>query len=110
MSSPSDPERYLSVVLRWAGVPAPEPEHRFHPERRWRFDLAWPAFKLGVEVEGGVWTSGRHSRGAGFEADCAKYNEATLAGWRVLRVTPAMIEDGRALAWIERALTGRTPR
>lgn len=100
----SDPERALSVILRWADVREPEVEYRFHPARRWRFDLAWPDARLGVEVEGGIWTSGRHSRGEGFEADCAKYNEAVLAGWRVLRVTPAMIEDGRALAWIERAL------
>ena len=51
---------------------------------------------VAVEVEGGVWTGGRHTRGKGFEADCEKYNAATERGWRVLRVTPKMIADGRA--------------
>ena len=33
-------------------------EHRFAPPRRWRFDLAWPAERLAVEVDGGRWQSG----------------------------------------------------
>lgn len=31
-----------------------------------------------------------------------------ILGWRVLRVTPRMVEDGRALRWLE-ALLDRTP-
>jgi hypothetical protein len=34
---------------------------------------------------------GRHNRGAGFIADTEKYLEATLAGWRVIRLTSAQI-------------------
>ncbi len=79
-------------------------EHRFHETRRWRFDIAFPKEKLAVEIEGGVWTEGRHTRGAGFVNDMEKYNEALIAGWRVLRVTPDMVKDGRALQLIERAL------
>ena len=56
------------------------------------------------EIEGGVYIGGRHVRGPGFEADCIKYAEAMLAGWRVLRVTGPMVYDGRALALVERAL------
>ena len=44
--------------------------------------------------------SGRHTRGSGFEADCVKYAEAMLLGYRVLRVTPAMIADGRAVDYV----------
>ena len=60
--------------------------------------MAWPDLRVAVEVEGGVWskTPGRHTRGAGFEADCEKYNAAAAAGWRVARVTTKMISDGRA--------------
>lgn len=94
----------LVRIVAWAQLPTPVTEHRFHPVRRWRFDLAWPDVKLAVEVEGGTWTGGHHSYGKGFESDCEKYNEATLRGWRVLRVTPGMIDDGRALETIERAL------
>jgi len=39
---------------------------------------------LAVEVDGGTWTGGRHTRGAGFEADCEKLNAAVIAGFRVL--------------------------
>ena len=72
----------------------------------WRFDMAWPRLMLAVEVEGGIWARGRHVRGKGFEADCEKYNEAALAGWRVLRVTGAMVQDGRALQYVERGIGG----
>ena len=103
----SEAELGLLTVLRWAKVTPPELEVRFHPTRKWRFDLAWPAMRLAVEVEGGSWTHGRHTRGSGFESDCEKYNEAALAGWTVLRVTPGMIEDGRALGFIERGIRRR---
>ena len=97
----------LAAVLRGAGLPAPVREHRFAPPRRWRFDYAWPAHRIALEIEGGVWAGGRHVRGRGYESDCEKYSEAALRGWRVLRVTPAMLRDGRALTLLERALAGR---
>lgn len=89
------------------GLPPPTLEHRFHPIRKWRFDLAWPYDKVACEVEGGTWIAGRHNRGAGFEKDCEKYAEAALAGWLVLRVTSKMIEDGTACRYISQALVLR---
>lgn len=79
------------------------------PPRRWRFDLAWPGVKVACEIEGGIWANGRHTRGSGFEGDCIKYSEAAILGWRVIRVTGGMIEDGRALALIRRALAAVGP-
>ena len=73
-------------------------------QRKWRADFAFPEVRLLVEVEGGVWTRGRHVRGQGFINDCMKYNTATLLGWRVLRFTTGMVDDGTALRMIERAL------
>ena len=64
-------------------------EYKFHPERRWRFDYAIPEYKIALEVEGGVWTQGRHTRPQGFLGDVEKYNTATLLGWRVFRTTPS---------------------
>jgi very-short-patch-repair endonuclease len=93
----------FTTIIKAAGLPAPIREYRFAPPRRWRFDYAWPAHQLALEVEGGVWTGGRHVRGKGYEADCEKYNAAALAGWTVLRVTTAMIRDGRALTLLEEA-------
>jgi very-short-patch-repair endonuclease len=60
-------------------------EHRFHSVRRWRFDFAIPHQKIAIEIEGGIYTQGRHTRGSGFSKDCEKYNTATVMGWAVLR-------------------------
>lgn len=72
-------------------------EHRFHPSRCWRFDFAWPERLLAVEIEGGHWTGGRHVRGSGFEADCEKYLEALMLGWKVIRATGSMVKSGSVL-------------
>ena len=53
-------------------------EYKFHPTRRWRFDYAIPEHKIALEVEGGVWTGGRHTSPKGFLNDIEKYNTATL--------------------------------
>lgn len=102
-------EDLFAVQIRGARLPTPERELVFANDRGWRLDFAWPHSGLAVEVEGGIHTRGRHTRGAGFEADCEKYNEAALSGWRVLRVTGEMVRDGRALKTIERALEEPNP-
>jgi len=63
-------------------------EYQFNPTRKWRFDYCIPELKIAIEVEGGAWTRGRHTRGKGFIADMDKYNTATIMGWRLLRFTP----------------------
>lgn len=80
-------------LLHWRALGGPKltPEHRFDATRRWRFDFAIPELLVGIEVEGGMWTQGRHTRALGFAADCEKYNAATLAGWRVYRFTSSMV-------------------
>lgn len=87
-----------------AARPPLEYRHEYRHERDWRSDFAWPTHKLAVEVEGGVWTHGRHTRGAGFTADAAKYNRLAADGWTVLRFTRATIKDGEALHLIMRQL------
>ena len=98
----------ISAIARKLGLPAPECEYRFDPERRWRFDFAWPALKMAVEIEGGVWIRGRHVRPVGYLADLEKYNRAVVLGWRVLRYAPhqlsqlerdlcALLDDGECL-------------
>ena len=83
---------------------------RFHPTRQWRFDVARPDLKLAVEIEGVTFgaSPGRHQRGAGMRADCEKYAEAMLLGWRVLRVVPDQVKSGQAIGWIERLTTQRS--
>lgn len=63
-------------------------EFMFHESRKWRIDFFIPEHKIGIEVEGAVWTRGRHTRGSGFVKDIEKYNEITAYGIRLLRTTP----------------------
>lgn len=78
-------------------------EFRFHPVRRWRADYCINPVtdKIIVEVEGGAWTRGRHTRGAGYVADMEKYNEATRLGYRVIRVTPDDLLSAKTLNLIK---------
>ena len=96
----SDLEDELAFQLKASKIPF-DREIRFHPKRRWRFDFVIQDTKIAIEVEGGIWGMGRHTRGAGFQADAEKGNEALLLGWKVLRVTPEHIRSGKALEWIE---------
>jgi len=79
-------------------------EFRFSPAQLWRFDFAIPDKMIAVEVEGGVWTGGRHVQPLGFIGDCRKYNEATILGWRVLRYTTSMVFTGEAIKGVVRAI------
>ena len=60
-------------------------EHRFHPTRKWRIDF-WHNSGVAIEIEGGVWTGGRHTRGKGFIADMEKYNALAERGILVFRI------------------------
>lgn len=79
-------------------------QHAYSHERAWRIDFAWPARKLAVEVEGGIWKQGRHTRGSGFKADTDKYNRLEADGWTVLRFEDSAINSGEALNVIMRQL------
>ncbi|HWH83225.1 MAG TPA: hypothetical protein VNU71_13420 [Burkholderiaceae bacterium] len=85
---------------------------KFHGTRAWRFDFAYPDpdYKLAIEVDGGTWSHGAHSRGAGIEKDCEKLAAAVILGWRVMRATTNQVKDGTAAFWIERALGERYAR
>lgn len=94
---------FLALVKR-AKLPAPTAEFQFHPVRKWRFDYCWESHRLALEVEGGAWTQGRHTRGAGFLGDCEKYSEAAALGWRILRVPPDKLATLSTVDLIARAL------
>ena len=61
------------------------PEHRFHPTRKWRVDWFHES-GVAIEIEGSVWTQGRHTRGSGFLADIEKYNALAEQGILLFRV------------------------
>jgi len=76
----SQAEQILADDLKSAGYPAIV-GHRFHPDRLWKFDLAWPGIALAVEIDG----RGRHQREKGEREDQQKINAAIELRWRVLR-------------------------
>lgn len=100
----SDLESTLTWQMRVDNLPEPQTEYRFDDTRRWRFDFAWPDCRLAVEVNGGEWSEGRHSRGSGVAGDYEKLNAATIAGWRVLQFTGSQVRDGTAINTIRQAL------
>lgn len=79
--------------LMWSVINGPplEAEHKFKDDRKFRFDRAHVESKVAIELDGGHYSGGRHTRPIGFANDCEKMNIATLAGWRVFRLTSNMI-------------------
>lgn len=82
-------------------------EHRFHEKRRWRFDFAHIESKTAIEIEGGAFTNGRHTRGKGFVNDMEKYNQAVLLGWVVLRFTPEQMQKSATFEVVKSVVENR---
>lgn len=100
------------VVLAWfreCGLPEPVPEFRFHTERKWRFDWAWVEQGVALEVQGSIFTQGRHTRGAALLKEWEKLNEAAAAGWRVLYCQPADLCTTATADVIRRAIIHTAP-
>lgn len=95
------------ALCKQSGLPAPELEYRFHPTRKWRFDVAFVDYKVALEIEGAVWTGGRHTRGSGFVKDMEKYSNAAILGWRLLRCTPTKLCTTETIEMVKAALAYR---
>lgn len=104
MPPPSEHDLFTRLCASQLGAECIK-EYRFYKARKWRFDYAMPLYKIAVEVEGGVWTGGRHIRPQGFLGDIEKYNTATLMGWRVFRVTPDDLYKTATLNLIKQAIS-----
>ena len=89
-------------------LPEPQPEYRFDPKRRWRIDYFFhdtqTGRKVALEVEGGAWTAGRHTRGAGFVKDMEKYNALSAAGIALVRVVPKDLMKLATIQTIQKTL------
>ncbi|MGQ0847578.1 MAG: type IV toxin-antitoxin system AbiEi family antitoxin domain-containing protein [Actinomycetota bacterium] len=71
------PEPVLQLALPWRSP------------RKGRVDLAFPQFRLIIEVDGRAW----HATLDAFDSDRMRDNHAQLAGWRVIRITYRMLKD-----------------
>lgn len=91
------PSTYVPVIRALCaqlGIPDPSAEVRFAPPRRWRLDFGWGKAKVALEVQGGIWTDGRHSRGSGLLKEYEKMNAAAARGWRICYCTPQTLISG----------------
>lgn len=93
------------------GLPMPVFEYQFAKEtfrRHWRWDICWPDVDgdggVSVEVDGGAWTQGRHTRGAGFIEDQKKRAAGVQLGWRILNVTPDRLHAADTLSALKSLL------
>ena len=102
--SASQLEAELALQIKALGLPEPVREYPAIKGRKFRFDFAWLERKLLVEVNGGTYTKGAHSTGAGIARDYEKANLAQLAGWRVLSFDGKAVKDGTAVEVIRQAL------
>lgn len=91
----------FEVLWRHLNGPVLDKEVRFHPTRRWRLDYCHLATRTAIELEGGAYSKGRHTRGKGFVNDCDKYNAASMLGYTVLRLATGMVTHDRLAEIIE---------
>ena len=101
-SGESKIERRLSQQLaEHPEIPAAQRNYFFLPDRDLELDYAWPALRVGVEIQGQA-----HRIKGKFRRDIEKRALAMLAGWRVLELDGHSIRSGRGLEWLK-ALLGQ---
>ena len=96
------PTTYIPIVNALCdqyGIPRPASEVRFASPRRFRLDFGWQklgknGYRIALEVQGGIWISGRHSRGSGLLKEYEKMNIAASKGWRICYCTPQTLITG----------------
>jgi hypothetical protein len=93
-------------------------EYHFHQRRKWRFDFAFPQYKLGIEIHGGTYVPrskrdsaggyvnqpGAHSRGAHQRSDFEKWSEAAILGWFILHGDTKDVTKQALIEKIQRSL------
>jgi hypothetical protein len=95
-------KEFFAKMLK-AAFPDAVAEYKFHPTRRWRLDWFLPSVNVGIEIEGGIWIRGRHTRPVGFLRDIEKYNAVALMGIKLYRINHQDLKSAKAImAHIER--------
>ncbi len=95
LERPTGSELETLFLNTWRSCDGPELEREVCclPPRKWRSDFLHRPSKTCIEVDGGTFSQGRHTRGDGFQRDCEKQNAHVLADYHVFRLTKAMITD-----------------
>jgi hypothetical protein len=88
-SALADKFEYLWCLLNG---PSLVKEYRFHVARRWKFDYYHEPTMTAIELEGGLYSGGRHSRAEGYLSDIEKYNAASMQGIVILRLGTGQVD------------------
>jgi very-short-patch-repair endonuclease len=98
----------LEIHMKELGIDF-TPEFRFALPRQWRFDYLIGDIdeRTAVEIEGGIFSQGRHVRGAGYEKDLEKYREAAARGYKVYRFSTGEVLKGVAREFLAKHFRGR---
>lgn len=111
-------EKAMQTQIRALGLPEPVSEYRMFAEiagtgkglrarlkekgfKDYRFDFAWPQFRLALEINGSIWTKGGHSSGRGLIRDYDKINQAQMQKWDVLIFTTEQVMNGEAIVTLK---------
>lgn len=76
-------KQFEAIWQRLNGPPL-EKEFYFCQDRQWRAD--YRCGNVLIELEGGIWTGGRHTNGKGYCDDAVKYNTASMMGYSLIRI------------------------
>ena len=95
-------KRQFEAVWKRCGGPELETEYQFYSERGWRADYKVVGQMVLIEVDGGIWTGGRHVNPKGFIEDSLKKNMAALMGYAVICIPTGCATDNYVSEIIER--------
>jgi very-short-patch-repair endonuclease len=101
-------EQTLALQLKADGIPFVQ-NYRFSEDRKFEIDIAIPKHRIGVEIDGGVFTRQAHGSISGIKRDMAKHNLLVREGWRVLRFRPDEVACGKAVEGIKDLLSSASP-
>ena len=99
-------EDLFAFQLDAAGLTGYVREYQAIPGRKFRFDFAFVRERLLVEINGGTYNGGAHSRGVGLNRDYEKGNLAVVNNWRVLSFDTKQVKSGAALEVVEKLIGG----
>jgi hypothetical protein len=85
-------EREFSDIKAWE-ADYQERYAKSKRSKRYRADFAHIESFTAVEIQGGVYSRGRHVTGSGYERDCRKYNLAYTSGWTIFLLTSQMAKE-----------------
>jgi hypothetical protein len=87
-------QKFISIWESIGGI-SPLRECKCLDSKRFRWDFCWPERKAAVEVHGLVRRAGRgaHQSHEGVSRDCKKQFLATIEGWRLISLTPDLVNE-----------------